>query len=95
LGYTRITFPLISHEDGTVSPNLNSRFFWEDIPYGLCILKNFGQVFGVAILNLNKVPTPNIDRQIQWHQKFMPIKFIDENNKFIQETLKETGTPMR
>jgi hypothetical protein len=41
---------MVTHPDGRVSPNLNARFFWEDIPYGLCILKNIGNVFNVLIV---------------------------------------------
>lgn len=47
---------MVTKENGRVTPNLNARFFWEDIPYGLCILKNYGEVFGV--------PTPSCDRHI-------------------------------
>jgi len=39
-----------------VTLNLNARFFWEDVPYGLVILKDIGQLVGVQ--------TPNVDRMI-------------------------------
>jgi hypothetical protein len=38
--------------------------FWEDIPYGLCILKNLVELLG-------NFPTPAIDSMIRWHQQFM------------------------
>lgn len=39
--------------------NLNARFFWEDVPFGLLILKDIGELVGVK--------TPNIDRMIIFH----------------------------
>jgi len=45
--------------EGGVVPNLDSRFFWEDIPYGLCILKD--------IAEMAQVPTPVIDKMIEFH----------------------------
>ena len=36
-----------------VTLNLNARFFWEDIPFGLVILKDIGE--------LTNVKTPHID----------------------------------
>ena len=50
--------------------NLNARFFWEDIPFGLVILKDIGRILGVD--------TPACTKQIIFHQKFMPIKYVDE-----------------
>ena len=40
-------------------PNLKCRFFTEDVPYGLCILKDLGRIFGVE--------TPMIDEMLEWH----------------------------
>ena len=66
-------------------PNVESRFFWEDIPYGLCILKNFGDIFGV--------PMPNTERMIKWHQKFMGITFINSDDQLINAHL--SGAPAK
>jgi hypothetical protein len=68
---------------GGVIPNLESRYFWEDIPYGLCVLKNFGDIFGV--------PIPNTEKIIRWAQKFMGIKFINSDNTLTNIHL--TGAP--
>lgn len=84
-GYAAARFPM-KEVDGGVIPNLESRFFWEDIPYGLCILKDIAQML--------KVKTPNIDRLVEWHQKFMNKKFIS-NGKLSKESLKETGCPSK
>ena len=70
-----------------VTLNLNARFFWEDVPYGLVILKDIGELVNVE--------TPNIDRMIIFHQKFMPVKYVDDQTgKFIEsQALKESGAP--
>ena len=33
--------------EGGVIPNIDGRIFWEDIPYGLCILKDLGKMLNV------------------------------------------------
>jgi hypothetical protein len=40
------------------------------LPYGLVILKDIGDIVGVK--------TPNVVRNIIFHQRFMPVKYIDE-----------------
>ena len=83
LGYSRVQFPMIPKDPSVpnrVVLNKNARFFWEDVPYGLCILKDIGNILGV--------PTPNCTKQIVWHQKFMPVKYVDEaTGDFIEGTL--------
>ena len=44
---------------GNVILNVNARFFWEDVPYGLVILKDIGRIL--------EVPTPHINKQIIFH----------------------------
>lgn len=72
IGYSRVPFPMVPVDKSgeKVTLNLNARFFWEDIPFGLVILKDIGEIVGVK--------TPNIDRMIIFHQKFMPVKYICE-----------------
>ena len=66
--------------------NKNARFFWEDVPYGLCILKDIGRILGVE--------PPNCTKQIVWHQKFMPVKYVDANTgDFLPGALAKTGAP--
>jgi hypothetical protein len=48
--------------------NLQARFFWEDVPFGLVILKDIGRICGVE--------TPNMTKQIIFHQKFMPVNML-------------------
>jgi len=85
-GYRTCKFPMVPVEGG-VGLNTQSRFFLEDIPYGLCILKDLAQILGVA--------TPNIDKQIRWHQRFMDTTFLREDGTLDPEVLKQTGCPSR
>jgi hypothetical protein len=69
IGYRRVPFPMLPVEgqdltkipagEELVKLNLNARFFWEDMPYGLCILKDIGEIVGVD--------TPNITRNLIFH----------------------------
>jgi opine dehydrogenase len=87
-GYAKNVFPTVPHADGKhVVLNTNSRFFNEDIPYGLCVLKNIG--------DLLKVDMPNAEKMIRWHQKFMPYDFIDKEGNFIEENIEKTGIPLK
>ena len=41
-----------------------------------------------------RVPTPNVTKQIVWHQKFMPVKYVNpETGKFLPGALENTGAP--
>ena len=87
-GYSKNVFPTLPHPDGkSVVLNTKGRFFYEDIPYGLCILKNFGDLFGV--------PMKNIEKMILWHQKFMDYDLIDQEGNFIPEAIEKTGIPLK
>jgi len=92
IGYSRVPFPMIPADPKDASKgvtlNLNARFFWEDVPFGLVILKDIGRIAGVE--------TPYLTKQIVFHQKFMPIKYVDEKTgEFIPGSLKDTGAPSR
>jgi len=91
-GYRVVPFPMVPVEgqdlekipagDELVKLNLKARFFWEDLPFGLCILKDIGNIVGVK--------TPAVTRNIIFHQKFMPVKYVDENTgEFIDKVIKE------
>ena len=79
-GYAKNVFPMVPHADGkNVVLNKKCRFFTEDIPYGLCILKNIGDML--------EVPMKATEECIYWHQKFMDIDFIDSEGNFIEEAI--------
>ena len=47
--------PSVQNEDGTYSPDLNSRYFTADFPYGLDILLSFGRTIGLKLSHMEKV----------------------------------------
>jgi len=56
------------------------------VPFGLVILKDIGRILGVS--------TPNVTKQIVWHQKFMPVKYVNpETGEFLPGALENTGAP--
>ncbi len=61
LGYSRVPFPMVpaNKEGDKVTLNLQARFFWEDVPYGLVILKDIAEMFSVK--------TPQVDKMIIFH----------------------------
>jgi opine dehydrogenase len=65
---------------------IESRFFTEDIPFGLCILRNIGDLLGIEL--------PFTSKLILWHQKFMNKEYLKEGylNK---DLFDETGIPSR
>lgn len=65
-------------------PDWNNRYFSEDIPYGLLIIK--------AIALLVNVPTPQIDEVIFWAQKNMKKEYLIDEKSFGKD-IKETGIP--
>jgi len=85
VGYSVLKFPTKQVEGGVI-PNIDGRLFWEDIPYGLCILKDIASMFGVR--------TPQTDLMIEWHQKFMNKKYL-VNGKLNKALIGETGCPSR
>lgn len=85
LGYSTITIPVVEVEGGVLL-NTVGRFFNEDIPYGLVILKEIAGMMGIN--------TPAFDKMIEWHQQFMNKQFII-NGKLNPDLLHETGAPSR
>ena len=100
-GYDVLTFPVVPVEGtsllkhqafvylfaGGVLLNTKCRFFTEDIPYGLCIMKSFADVFEVSV--------PYMEQAIRWHQRFMGVEFLGPDNKLVQENLHLTGSPFK
>ena len=66
--------------------NVKARIFTEDIPFGLCVLKDLAEML--------ELKTPYIDEAIEWHQKLMGKQFII-NGKLNEQLIPETGCPRR
>lgn len=60
---------MIRMEKGYV-PDFNSRYFKEDFPYGLCIIKSFCE-----IVELN---TPMIDEILLWYEAINGLNYYME-----------------
>ena len=71
--------------DGGFTVDANTRLFSDDIPYGLCILKEYAQML--------QIDTPWIDVIVEWHQKLMGKEYI-VNGKLVGKDAHECGTPM-
>ncbi|KAI9906484.1 hypothetical protein PsorP6_004808 [Peronosclerospora sorghi] len=85
-GYAGCATPLTEVSKGQFHPATNSRLFWEDIPYGLCILKNMAEMLG-------NFPTPRIDFMIRWHQQHMGVEFLKPDGQLNARELWRTGAP--
>lgn len=72
--------------EGGVIPDIDGRIFWEDIPFGLIILKNIAEMVNVK--------TPWINRMIEWHQQFMNKCYL-KDGELIKNVLADTGAPFR
>ena len=60
--------PMIQLPDGKFAADWNNRYFTEDIPYGLLIIKSFAYKYGID--------TPTIDMVLEWAQSGMGKHFI-------------------
>ncbi|CAM9401305.1 unnamed protein product [Phaeothamnion confervicola] len=88
LGYKGCATPLKEVRPGEYQPATESRLFWEDIPFGLCILKNLAEMLG-------NFPTPAINSMILWHQQFMGREFLAADGQLNPLMLGETGAPYK
>lgn len=84
-GYNGCKTPVVQVEGGVI-PNLQSRFFIEDIPFGLCILRNLADLVGVEVPYMNKF--------IIWHQELMGKEYLVDG-KLNEKLISETGAPIR
>ena len=63
----------------------DSRYFREDFPFGLCILRGFAEIADVR--------TPVIDKVLRWYEKFFNVSYFDNNEQFCGDDLHKTGIP--
>lgn len=84
LVYLKDGVPMIRQENGSFVPNFESRYFTEDFPFGLCIVKDFCRICGVD--------TPHIDRVLGWYDKLFHKNYY-HSGKFFGSGLKELPLP--
>jgi hypothetical protein len=63
--------PMIKIKENEFVPNLKSRYFTEDFPYGLAILKMIADKCNVAV--------PQIDKVLDWGKKIIGDSLFDES----------------
>ena len=85
LAYAGIRTPMNRVENGYI-PNYQSRFFLEDVPYGLVVLKGLAELAGVG--------TPTIDQVLTWCQEKMGCQYFVQG-KLQGSDLAESGAPQR
>ena len=76
--------PMVKLENGNYGPDWNNRYFTEDIPFGILIIKCLAQK--------NGIPTPTIDSIIEWEQKCVGKEYL-RNGKPEGKDLNETVAP--
>ena len=85
--YAGITTPMDKKDNGKLIPALKSRVFYEDIPFGLLLLHNIGEILGIK--------TPTMDTCIFWAQDLMNMKYLEKDGKMNPEAIEDTGCPMK
>ena len=53
-----LTHPMKETEDGKFVPDFKFRYLWEDIPFGMAVIRGIGTVAGVPTPNIDKVSMP-------------------------------------
>lgn len=81
--FKAVRVPLKKVEGGYV-PDLNSRMFVEDFPYGVCILKAFA--------NMLNIDVPVIDMMLDFYKEMSGIEYFKENGEYGKD-IKDTGIP--
>lgn len=67
LDYLKDNAPMVKNENGKYVPDFNSRYFQEDFPYGLCVLRSFINVcIGKSIA---------MDSILKWYSKVMKKEY--------------------
>lgn len=63
-----LTAPMVQLPDGRFAPDWENRYFTEDIPYGMLIIKAFADKY--------EIETPTIDKVLGWAQSGMGKQYI-------------------
>lgn len=71
--------------DGNYYIDNTSRYFCEDFPFGLCILRGFAEIA--------RVETSCMDKVLKWFEKVFGMEYFDSNGKFSGSDLINTGIP--
>ena len=84
LQYLKDNAPMCKNSNDKFIPNLTTRYFTEDFPYGLCILRSF---IGIAGVNC-----PMIDNVLNWYEKLFGLEYFI-NGTFCGKDLQSLPLP--
>lgn len=80
-----LLLPMIQMDD-KFYPNFNSRYFTEDIPFGVCIMKALAVLVGVK--------TPTMDSILSWYREQTGKEYFLEDDNFGKD-IDETAIPQK
>lgn len=78
-----IKAPMVRENKGYI-PDFGSRYFQEDFPYGLCIIKSFCNVVGLS--------TPSIDKILKWYESINGVEYF-KNGEFAGRDIRNLPLP--
>lgn len=78
-----LLLPMKKVDNGYI-PDFSSRFYTEDIPYGVCIIK--------ALALLTQIETPTVDIILDWYTKMTGKVYFEKDNSFGKD-IEETAIP--
>ena len=81
--FEAVMVPLKQAENGYV-PDLDSRMFVEDYPYGVCVIKDFARITGVE--------TPVVDLLLKFYTRLSGHRYFQEDGAYTDEIM-QTGVP--
>lgn len=85
-GYRVMTIPMTKKQDGKFVLSTAARTFVEDIPFGLVVIKDIGELLGLQL--------PFTTQCIEWHQKLMNKQYVVDG-KLNRSLIHETGAPSK
>jgi hypothetical protein len=84
--FRKIFSPMVERSPGQWEPDWQSRYFTEDFPYGLAVIKGFA--------NIAEVHTPIIDDILQWYQNTNKKEYFSPHGQPGKD-IDQCGAPQR
>lgn len=84
LPYLKDFVPMVADGRGLYVPDFTTRYFMEDFPFGLCIIKSF--------CDICQVRTPHIDQVLSWYERIMAVSYF-RDGLFVGKDLEKLPLP--
>ena len=78
--------PVVADDNGSVNIDINSRFFMDDIYYGICITKWIAEQWDIEV--------PMIDDILRWVQEIRDERIISDDNRLVLDSI-DLCSPMK